>query len=74
MTRTQLLVLVLAILATVVLGWLWRSGLWRRHRVAILGAAILAGLLGLTRRLGWQELGIVAGVVVLAAVLVPARR
>jgi len=73
-TRTQLLVLSLASLSAVTLGWLARSGLWRRNRVAIVGAALLAGLLALTRRLGWQELAIVAGVVVLAAVLAPARR
>ncbi|HSM92397.1 MAG TPA: hypothetical protein VLT47_05865 [Anaeromyxobacteraceae bacterium] len=74
MTRTQLLVLALAALAAVVVGWIARSGLWRRHRVAIVGGAALLGLLGLSRRLGWQELAIVAGVVLVAAVLVPARR
>ena len=74
MTRTQLLVLLLAALAAVFVGWIGRSGLWRRHRVALLGAAALIGLLTLTRRIGWQELAVVAGVVVAAAVLVPARR
>jgi hypothetical protein len=74
LTRVQLLVLFLAILAAVILGWIWRSGLWRRHRVAIVGGAVLVGLLALTRRLGWQELAIVVGVVLLAAVMVPARR
>jgi hypothetical protein len=74
LTRVQLLVLFLAILAAVTLGWIWRSGLWRRHRVAIVGGAVLVGLLALTRRLGWQELAIVVGVVLLAAVMVPARR
>lgn len=74
MSRTQLLVLALAALAAVLVGWIARSGLWRRHRVAFLGAGALIGLLALSRRLGWQELAIVAGLVVLAAVLVPARR
>ncbi len=74
MSRTQLLVLALALLAAVLVGWIARSGLWKRHRIAILGGAALLGLLALTRRLGWQELAIVAGVVVLAAVMVPARR
>jgi hypothetical protein len=73
-TRTQLLVLALAALAAVIVGWIVRSGLWRRHRVAFLGAGVLAGLLALSRRLGWQELAIVAGAVVLAVILVPARR
>jgi uncharacterized membrane protein (DUF4010 family) len=73
-TRTRLLVLVLALLAAITVGWIVRSGLWRRHRFAIVGAAVLVGLLALTRRLGWQELAIVAGVVVMAAVMVPARR
>ena len=73
-TRTQLLVLCLALLAAVVVGWIARSGLWRRHRVAIVGVAVLAGLLALTRRLGWQELAIVGGVVLLAMLIVPARR
>lgn len=74
MSRTQLLVLVLALLSAVTVGWIWRSGLWRRHRVAIVGGAILLGLLLLSRRLGWQELAMVGGVVLLAAVMVPARR
>jgi uncharacterized membrane protein (DUF4010 family) len=73
-TRTQLLVLTLAFLAAVILGWVARTGLWRRHRVAIVAGAILVGLLALTRRLGWQELAIVVAVVALAALLVPARR
>lgn len=74
MTRTQLLVLSLALLSAVVVGWIARSGLWRRHRVAIVGAAVLVGLLALTRRLGWQELALVAGVVLLAMLTIPARR
>lgn len=74
MTRTQLLVLSLALLAAVVVGWIARTGLWRRHRVAMVGGAVLVGLLALTRRLGWQELAIVVGIVALAAVMVPARR
>lgn len=73
-TRTQLLVLALAALAAVIVGSIVRSGLWRRHRVALLGAGVLAGLLGLSRRLGWQELLVVAGAVALAVILVPARR
>jgi hypothetical protein len=74
LSRTQLLVLALAALAAVFVGWIARSGLWRRHRIALLGGGALLGLLALSRRLGWQELAIVAGVVVLGAVLVPARR
>lgn len=74
MTRTQLLVLALALLALVALGWIAWTGLWRRHRVAIVGAGILLGLLALTRRMGWPELAILAGVVLLSLLLVPARR
>ncbi len=74
MTRTQLLVLSLALLSAVVVGWIARSGLWRRHRVAIIGVAVLLGLLALTRRLGWQELAFVAGAVLLAMLTIPARR
>lgn len=74
MTRAQLLVLGLAVLAAAFVGWIVRSGLWRRHRVAIVGAGVLLALLALTRRLGWAELAIVAGTVLLAAVLVPAGR
>ncbi len=73
-TRTQLLVLSLALLGAVLVGWIVRSGLWRRHRIAMVGAAVLLGLLALTRRLGWAEVAVVAGVIVLAAILVPARR
>jgi hypothetical protein len=73
-TRTQLLILALAALAAVLLAWLVKSGLWRRHRVAFLVAAVTVGLLALTRRVGLQELAIVAGLVVVATVLLPARR
>lgn len=73
MTRAQLLVLTLALLAGVGLAWIWRSGLWRRHRVAIVGAGVLLGLLALSRRLGWQELAIVVGVILAAALLLPRR-
>jgi hypothetical protein len=73
-TRTQLLVLALAFLAAVALGWLWRSGLWRRHRLAILAAALAVGLLALARRIGLAELLVVGGVVLAAALLLPARR
>lgn len=74
MSRTQLLVLALAILAAILVGWIARTGLWKRHRIAIVGGAALLGLLALTRRIGLQELAIVLGVVLLAAVFVPARR
>lgn len=73
-TRTQLLILALAALATVLLAWLVKSGLWRRHRLALLVAAVAVGLLILTRRVGLQELAIVAGLVLVATVLLPARR
>jgi uncharacterized membrane protein len=73
-TRTQLLVLTLAALAAVLLGWFARAGLWRRHRLAIVGAAVAVGLLLLSRRVGLQELAIVAGAVVAASLLVPGRR
>lgn len=74
MSRTQLLVLLLAALAVITLGWFARTGLWRRHRVALVAAGIAAGLLALTRRIGLQELAVVAGVVLVAAFLLPARR
>jgi TRAP-type C4-dicarboxylate transport system permease small subunit len=73
-TRAQLLVLALSLLALVALGWIAWTGLWRRHRVALVGAGILLGLLALTRRLGWPELAILGGVVLAALLLVPARR
>ncbi len=74
MSRIQLLILCLALLSAVVVGWIARAGLWRRHRLAIIGGGVLFGLLMLTRRLGWQELLIVAGVVLLAFLMVPAAR
>jgi hypothetical protein len=73
-TRTQLLILALAALAAVTLAWLVKSGLWRRHRIAFLVGAVAVALLALTRRIGLQELAIVAGLVVLATVFLPARR
>lgn len=73
-TRTQLLVLALAALAAITLGWFARTGLWRRHRLAFLAAAVACGLLLLSRRVGLAELAIVAGLVVVATVLLPSRR
>lgn len=74
MSRTQLLVVAIAALLAVTLGWIARSGLWRRHRLTIVGGAAIVGLLALTRRIGVQELAIVAAVTLLAFVLLPARR
>lgn len=74
MTRTQLLVLCLTLLAAVAVGWIARSGLWRRHRVALVGAALVVGLLALTRRLGWQELAFVVAVIAAALLTAPRGR
>lgn len=73
-TRTQLLVLTLVALAAILLGWFARAGLWRRHRLTFVAALVAGGLLALSRRVGLQELAIVSGLVVVAALLVPARR
>jgi threonine dehydrogenase-like Zn-dependent dehydrogenase len=73
-SRTQLLVVALAALLATTLGWIARSGLWRRHRIAIVAGAAIVGLLALTRRIGLQELAVVAAVTLLAFVLLPARR
>jgi len=73
-TRTQLLVVALAALAAILLGWFARTGLWRRHRLAIVAVAVAFGLLAATRRLGLQELAIVAGLVLVSTLLLPARR
>ena len=73
-TRTQLLVLALTALAAITLGWFARTGLWRRHRLAFLAAAVACGLLLLSRRVGLAELAIVAGLVLVATVFLPARR
>jgi hypothetical protein len=73
-TRTQLLVLTLVALGAILLGWLGRTGLWKRHRLTFVAAAVAGGLLALSRRVGLQELAIVGGLVVAAALLVPTRR
>ena len=57
MSRTQLLVLALAFLAAVLVGWIVRSGLWKRHRIAILGgAALLLQWWGQAAGLQWQTM------------------
>jgi hypothetical protein len=73
-TRSRLLLLVLVGLALVLLAWLHRSGLWRRHRLAILGGGVALGLLAAARRLGVGELLLLAAVGFVAWRLLPAPR
>jgi hypothetical protein len=70
----HVLVAFLTALAIVLAAWLARSGLWRRGRLALVAVAVVAALGLLARRLGLGELAVVAVLVVIPFLLVPARR
>lgn len=72
--RGELYAVVIAALCAIVLAWLLRTQAWRRFRVAIVGAAVLATFLVVTRRLGLGELLVVIALVVVPAVLVATLR
>jgi hypothetical protein len=65
---------VLLALLLVATAWLVRTRRWREKRLLPLGVAVLAGLLLLSRRVGWGELAVLAAVVVVPAVLFAPRR
>lgn len=67
--RALLLLLLVAAVA-----WLVRSSRWRERRLWFLAAALLAGLALLSRRVGWAELLLIAGLIVVPAVLFAPRR
>jgi hypothetical protein len=60
--------------AVVLVAWLARSGRWRRGRLALVAGAVVIALGVLARRLGLGELAVVAILVVIPFLLVPARR
>lgn len=61
-------------LAVVLVAWLARSGLWRRGRFGLAAIAVVAALGFFARRLGLAELAVVAILVVIPFLIVPARR
>jgi hypothetical protein len=58
--RSELLVVVLTILAVITGAWLLKTGLWRRTSLLLVTATVFGGLALLTRRVGWGELVVIA--------------
>jgi hypothetical protein len=67
--RALLLVLVLAAVA-----WFIRSRRWREQRLLPLGLGLLGALVLLARRVGAEELLIIAAVIVIPGILFAPRR
>jgi hypothetical protein len=72
--KTQLVTLTFTLLAVVAVAWLIKAGHWRRGRLLLVTGGIAVALALLTRRLGLGELVILAVLVLLPALLLPARR
>jgi hypothetical protein len=72
--QTQLVTLTFTLLAVVAVAWLFRAGHWKRGRLLLVTGGIAVALALLTRRLGLAELVILAVLVLLPALLLPARR
>jgi hypothetical protein len=70
--RARLLLAAAFLLCLVVAAWFIRTGRWRQRRLALLTGALLAALLLLSRRVGWAELAILAGLVLVPFILLPA--
>jgi hypothetical protein len=58
--RSELLVVVLTVLAVITGGWLIKTGLWRRTSLLLVTVTVFGGLALLTRRIGWGELAVIA--------------
>lgn len=74
MGRIELFIVAGVALLGVGTAWLLRTGLWRRGRLAFVAASVVAGLLLLTRRVGWGELGVLAVVGAAVFLASPAPR
>lgn len=72
--RLELLVLFLTGLAAIAAAWFIRTGLWRRARLGLVTAAIFGGLALLSRRVGLAELVVLAVIVLVPLLVLPARR
>ncbi len=64
----------LLLLLLVAVAWFVRSSRWRERRLWFLATALLAGLALLSRRVGWAELLLIVGLIVLPAILFAPRR
>jgi len=70
----QLLVVALAALALVLVAWVAKAGLWRRGRLFLVAVALVVALGVLARRIGLGELLVLAVVVLIPLLVVPAPR
>jgi hypothetical protein len=65
----------LLVLLLVAVGWFIRTRRWRERRLLPAGLGLLAALLLLSRRVGLEELLVIAAVIVVPALLfAPPRR
>jgi hypothetical protein len=74
MQRQALLLAAATALVAITLAWLARERIWRRPPLAAVAVALVVGLLFLLRRIGWGELLVVAVVLLVPMLLVPARK
>jgi FtsH-binding integral membrane protein len=74
MQRQALLVAAATALVAIMLAWFARERLWRRPPLIVIMVALAVGLLFLFRRIGWGEILVVAVVVLVPMLLVPARK
>ena len=74
MQRQALLLAAATALVAITLAWFARERLWRRPPLVVIMVALVVGLLFLLRRIGWGELLVVAVVILVPMLLVPARK
>jgi hypothetical protein len=74
MGRSELFVVVATALLLVTTAWFVKTGVWRRGRMGFVAAAVLAGLLLATHRVGWGELLVLFAVLGVPLLLVLPRR
>ena len=74
MAAKQLLVVALAALALILVAWVAKAALWRRGRLFLVAVALVVALGVLARRIGLGELLVLAVVVLIPLLVVPAPR
>lgn len=74
MNRARLLLAAAFLLALIVAAWFIRTGRWKQRRLLWVTCGLIAALLLLSRRVGWAELAVLAGLVLAPLLLLPPPR